>query len=227
MKTYNKLPIPRKSAWDRKSYDPILWIYKRFGNPEYLDGIFDLYFIPKEFIVNLFKYIRNVIRWSPTLYRDRDWDGHFIYEVIKQKLIHQRKELVKSNRHTLVWQQNRDITICLNLIERIQSDYYSMEYLDYCENRWWFEPTDEEDEKGNKMHTMKSVNVVDNLDHFLKKYKLDTNLIVKKRNIDLLECEQNYKKKEMLSLYVSDYREEKAKSLLFKILSDRIDWWWD
>lgn len=227
MKTYKQLPIPKKSPWDRKSYDPILWIYKRFGNPVHLDGMFDLYFIPKEFILKIYNYIRNVIRWSPTLYKDRDWDGDFIYEILKQKLIYQRKELVNSNRHTNVWMENRDITICLNLIERIQNDFYELEYHEYYEDRFWFEPTGELYGDGQKMYTMNSVNVTDNLSIYFDKYKLDTNRVTKEsyKNFDIQSTD--YKEKQRISMYVSSYRSQKAKNLLFKILAERIDWWWD
>lgn len=227
MKTYKQLPIPRKSAWDRKSYDPILWLYKKFGNPEHLDGLFDIYFIPKEFILNVYRYLRNVIRWSPTLWKDKDWDGHFIYEILKKKLEFQRKELVKSNRHTNVWLQNRDITTCLNLIEKVQNDFYEVEYMSYCENRYWFEPTDIKDEDGQISYAMKSINVVDNLSLYLQKYRLDVNQVLKNSNKNFERYENDYDIKEKLCLYVSSYRAEKARKLLFRILSDRLEWWWD
>lgn len=227
MKTYKQLPIPTKSAWDRKSYDPILWLYKKFGNPEHLDGFFDLYFIPKEFFLNLYRYVKNVIRWTPTLWKDKDWDGHFIYEILKKKLEFQREELVNSNRHTNVWLQNRDITTCLNLIERAQKDFYELEYMNYTENRHWFEPSDVKDDDGQNLYSMKSINVVDNLSLYLYKYRLDVNQVLKNSNKNFDGYENDYGTKERLCLYVSSYRAEKARKLLFRILSDRLEWWWD
>ena len=29
--------------------------------------------------------VRNMLRWYPTIWNDRDWDQHFIYEVLKTK----------------------------------------------------------------------------------------------------------------------------------------------
>jgi hypothetical protein len=227
MKTYKKLPIPVKSAWDKKSYDPILWLYKKLGRPAHLDGMFDIYFIPKEFFINLFGYIKNVIRWTPTLWKDRDWDGHFIYEILKKKLEFQRNELVNSNRHTKVWQQNRDITICLNIIERAQRDFYELEYMDYTENRHWFQLTDLKDENGEALYSVESTNVVDNLTAYLQKYRLDVNQVLKNSNKNFDGYEKDYKTKERLCLYVSSYRAQKARKVLFGILSERLEWWWD
>jgi hypothetical protein len=46
--------------------------------------------------------------------------------MLKFKLIQQRKELVEANRHMGVEAINRDITICLNLIERILDETYNL-----------------------------------------------------------------------------------------------------
>lgn len=227
MKTYKKLPIPKKSAWDRKSYDPFVWLYKKLGNPEHLEGMFDIYFIPKEFILKVYAYLKNVVKWTPTLWSDRNWDGHFIYEILKKKLEFQREELVRSNRHSDVWRQNRDITICLNLIERSQNDFYELEYMDYYENRHWFEPINEKDDDGRALYEMKSINVVDNLSLYLQKYHLDVKQVLNNSNKSFDGDEDDYKIKERLCLYVSSYRAEKARKLLFSIISERLEWWWD
>lgn len=227
IKTYKKLPVPTTSAWDRKSYDPILWLYGKIKNPENFDRVFDVYFVPKQFIVESYRSIKNIIRWIPTLWKDKDWDGYFIYEIMKKKLEHQRKELVGANRHTEVWRQNRDITICLNLIERLQNDYYEMEYLDYCENKHWFDLIEEKDDDGQNLYEMKSEMVEDNLFDFLNKYPLDVKKVLKSNDKKYDGYEDDYKIKSSLSLKVSLFRHEKAKKLLFKILSEKLEWWWD
>ena len=38
-------------------------------------------------IKNKIRQIRKVLRWIPILWRDRDWDYYFVYEILKQKLI--------------------------------------------------------------------------------------------------------------------------------------------
>jgi hypothetical protein len=35
--------------------------------------------------------IKNLFRWLPTIWKDRDWDSYYIYEIIRVKLEHQAK----------------------------------------------------------------------------------------------------------------------------------------
>ena len=73
MKTYTKLPLPKDSAWDRKTWrSHVHWRIKYF-----IDGV------------------SNIIRWIPTLYHDRDWDEYFILRMLQKKIEHQRAYLVK------------------------------------------------------------------------------------------------------------------------------------
>ena len=82
-------------------------------------------------IKQFFKRIYNLYRWFPIIWKDQDWDDFYIFEILKFKLLQQREYLVSNDRHTRVPQINRDITICLNLIQRIQDEYYNCEYQDF------------------------------------------------------------------------------------------------
>ena len=37
-------------------------------------------------IANFFLSIKNIIRWIPTLYKDREWDYSFMLEIEQKKL---------------------------------------------------------------------------------------------------------------------------------------------
>ena len=37
----------------------------------------------KDFPKNLKYYFKNIIKWSPILWKDRDWDHYFIYEALR------------------------------------------------------------------------------------------------------------------------------------------------
>lgn len=71
--------------------------------------------------------IKNIIRWMPILYRDRDWDYYYIYSILQKKLEHVRKELVSSTDCSD--EMNKDLTLTLNLLERIKNEYYIDEYI--------------------------------------------------------------------------------------------------
>ncbi len=120
MKNYKKLPIPEDSAWSRNPlWRKLNWRIRYF-----------------------FTGIKNIIRWIPTLYHDRDWDSNYIFTILQKKIEHQRKEITYSNRYNGVERENRDMTIVLNLIERVKQEYYNIEYLDYEESEWVFEPVE-------------------------------------------------------------------------------------
>lgn len=195
IKRYNKLVIPKDSAWGRKTIKKYLPIWFNSFN----DGI------------------RNVFIWFKTIYKDRNWDSHYIFEIIKFKLLQQRNYLVKANRHEGVPMLNRDITLCLNLIELVQSEYYSMEYMDYCKNDYNFIDCGEEHPGCKELDI---VPVWENFDEYFKKYKTAVKKVLKKdRNLS--------SSKQKLAMVLAQYNQQRCHDLLFKVLSEKINHWWD
>ena len=110
MKHYDKLPIPDQSVWDRKT-----------------TLFYRLHWRIRYFLTSC----HNLIKWAPIIWHDRDWDGAFTMTILQKKIEMQRKYLVERSAFLSINQTNRDMTNALNLIERLQHDYYDMEYLDY------------------------------------------------------------------------------------------------
>jgi hypothetical protein len=196
MKNYKKLTIPEDSAWNRKGVSA--WILRK------------LHWRIRYFLGGC----KNIIRWIPTLYEDKDWDHWHIYNILQKKIEFQRKEIIYANRHMRVDCDNRDMTIVLNLIERVKEDYYGTEYLDYSETKFRFEPI----EGDGELYTMEQDVISENYDDYLKKYPSSVR-IVSKQKPDL--------NKEDLCYYVSKHNEKKAHDLLHQILKERMSWWWD
>lgn len=188
------LPIPSDSAWGRPSwrkYTPI-W-FKQF-----IDGV------------------SNIVKWAPTIYKDKNWDDSFIFEMLKFKLIQQRKELVEANRHTGVEAINRDITLCLNLIEHIQEETYNLEYQDFVRERMWFS------DNGDGTSTWNSEIEYENFTGYFKKYQNQVKKLLQKQ--PRLGLPEN---KMELALRLSDLNQSRCQALLFKILNYKINRWWD
>lgn len=142
MKKYEKLVIPKDSAWSRKtwrSYAPI-WVL------DIVDGV------------------ANIFRWMPTIYKDKHWDDYYITKILQKKIEFQREYLVKANRHTGVESCNTWMTIALNLLERENTEYYYTEYLDYFERGISFEKTEDDTYKLD-LHILS-----ERYDDYLKKY---------------------------------------------------------
>jgi hypothetical protein len=194
MKKHLPLPIPSDSAWERRTW--------RYYTPIWFNEIVT--------------GISNLIKWTPTIYKDRDWDDHYIFEMLKFKLIQQRKELVGANRHTGIEDTNRYITLCLNLIERIQEETYNLEYQDFVRERIWF--TD----NGDETSTLNSEIEYENFTGFFLKYQNQTKRLVEKN--PELALEEN---KMRLALRLSDLNQSRCQALLFKILNEKINRWWD
>lgn len=196
MKNYKKLTIPEDSAWNRKGVSAWIWRKLHWRIRYFLGGC------------------KNIIRWIPTLYEDKDWDHWYIYNILQKKIEFQRKEIVYANRYMQVDYDNRDMTIVLNLIERVKEGYYGTEYLDYSETKFRFEPI-----KGDReLYTMEQDVISENYDDYLKKYPSSVRK-VSKQTPDL--------NKEDLCYYVAKHNEEKAHDLLHQILKERMGRWWD
>lgn len=193
MKTYKPLPIPEDSAWDRTTlFDRLHWKIRYF-----LTGC------------------RNLIKWAPTIYHDRGWDGNYILKMLQKKIEFQREYLVNNNRHTRVDIDNRDMTLVLNLIERVMDEHYQMECMDYWDND--FKLTDFPDNSGSKLVGFEDK--WEKFDEFLSKYPSSVRAVIKEHG------EQDDKKR--LCLLVSYYNHNKANKLLFRLLEERLAFWWD
>ena len=193
MKKYKQLPIPEDTAWERKTL---------FGMLHWR-------------IRNFLTSCNNLIKWFPTIWYDRDWDGHFILKILQKKIEFQRKELVNANRHTRIESDNRDMTLALNLLERVKEEYYNLECMDYWDNDMIFNEVPDNPE-------LKSIDFEEKwekYDEFLTKYPSSVRAVVKEHGV------QDDKKR--LCLLVSHYNHNKANKLLFRILGERLAYWWD
>ena len=196
MKTYEKLTIPEDSAWNRKGLSARIWRNTHWRIRYFIGGI------------------KNIFRWMPTLYQDKDWDDWYILTILQKKIEFQRKEIIYANRHIDVDRDNRDMTIVLNLIEIVKDEFYNTEYLDYEESKFRFEPV----EGDGELYSMEEDVISETYDDYLKKYPSSVRKVLKEKP-DL--------NKKDLCFYVSKHNQERAHNLLFKILKERMRWWWD
>jgi hypothetical protein len=196
MKNYKKLTIPEDSAWNRKTISARIWRNLHWRVRYFLTGC------------------KNIVRWVPTLYKDKDWDEWYIYTILQKKIEFQRKEIIYANRLMQVDRDNRDMTIVLNLIERVKEDYYGIEYLDYSETKFRFEPIEGDDDR----YSLEQDVISENYNTYLKKYPSSVRKVSKEKP-DL--------NKEDLCFWVAKHNEEKAHNLLHRVLKERIRRWWD
>jgi hypothetical protein len=77
--------------------------------------------------------VTNLWKWFPTIWKQRDWDSNFIFDVISKKLEFQAKYIGEKNRHTRAQQDAERMRLVVKLIKLEQDESYNMEYMNYFE----------------------------------------------------------------------------------------------
>jgi hypothetical protein len=188
MKHYKPLVIPKTSAWSRKTW--------RYYTPIWFN----------RFIESL----TNTIRWLPTIWADRHWDDYYITRILQRKIELQREYLVIANRHTNIADDNKWMTIVLNLIEREGNTFYEGEYTEY----YHIEMVEMENRSVDFQITW------ERYDEYLAKYPSTLRKVLKKYP----EYAGN---KDRLGMLVSMHQQKKCRDLLFEILKQKSAKWWD
>lgn len=185
MKQYTKLPIPKDTAWDKTRFQWGRYVHWRIR-----------YF---------FHGIWNIIRWAPTIYKDKDWDDFYITKLLQKKIEFQRAYLVNANRHLNINRDNYWMTVVLNLLERKHENYYELEPFDYVVFG---------DELNSPLKLDKSSEYVAKYPHACRR--------VKKSQLYISSIDDY-----TMSMYMSMVRQNKADRLIFEILKNHSAEWWD
>jgi hypothetical protein len=80
-------------------------------------------------IKQLFERIRHLIHWVPIIWRDRDWDYYFIYEILKHKLISTERYIREKGIHMYNNQDADNILKAIEMIEKVQTEYHLDKYM--------------------------------------------------------------------------------------------------
>jgi hypothetical protein len=178
-----------------------------------------IYIDVKYFFLDLGRRIKNLWRWLPIIWNDRDWDDSFIFEILKFKLKNTADYIEQREWFVGYEHEVSRMRLCVKLIERVQEEWYGMEYFDYHTSTFEFIPTENKDENGDPYYTMHSEIIEDNLDGYFKKYPLIYKRVVAKLGSD--------SDRTLIALYMGRKNHERAKRLLFNILNEHIENWWD
>jgi len=76
-----------------------------------------------------YKKIKNIIRWVPILWKDKDWDYWHTFEILKTKLKFQSEYFHKHGYHVSSEREAQKMKLCVRLIDKIQNEYYFDEQL--------------------------------------------------------------------------------------------------
>lgn len=172
----------------------------------------------KDFI----KGIKNLWKWFPVIWKDRDWDDHYIFEVLKFKLNKQADYIGDRNIHVSAKRDAEIMRLVNRLIKLNQDEFYSMEYMDYHETKYDFIPTD----KTEKWFTMADELISERFDEYFKKYPRQYKLVMSnKLNFYGKPIDLNDKK--IVAMTIAHSNQERCHKLIFKLLEENIRRWWD
>jgi hypothetical protein len=166
--------------------------------------------------------VKNLWRWLPVMWKDRDWDDHYIWEILKTKLKYQSKYIGSRDIHVNAKYDAERMMWCVRLIEKIQDEHYAGEYMDYHESRFnWL------DIDGDTEHKRLEIEEVsENYDEYFAKHKAAVRKVLANKEYQIFELnDDNYKQR--LAMNVGRYNEKRAQDLLFKLLNRDIRGWWD
>jgi hypothetical protein len=156
--------------------------------------------------------VKNLWNWFPVIWKDRDHDQHFIYEVLIHKLEKQAKYIGERDWHTRAKRDAEKMLLCARLARIQQEDLYQFEFTEYLDQNVEFVPTDETE----KWFTMESTITRDELIEYFHKYKRQHKLI-----------DKTNKDNHRIAIQIARNNQERSRKLLFKIMEENIGKWWD
>jgi hypothetical protein len=161
--------------------------------------------------------IKNIFRWFPIVWKDRDWDTHYIWEVFKFKLKNQAKYIGNRNIHTSAKRDAEIMTLCVKLMDKIQNEYYSSEYTDFQNSEFNFIPI-----PNSENYEMKSKVLHEDFDSYFAKYPRIHKQVMEMENPPFRNNE-----KMGIAINIAHINHKRAKKLLFNIMEENIEKWWD
>jgi hypothetical protein len=164
--------------------------------------------------------VRNIIYWLPIIWKDRNWDSHYIFEVLAHKLKAQSKYISDRDIHTRAKRDAEVMLTCVRLIDKIQEEFYAMEPMDYEKTKYWFE--DIPDKPGYS--TWESRQLEENFDDYFKKYPLIHKRVLNGEGWLKIE---DFTDKHRIASNIAHINHDRARKLLFKIMEQNIERWWD
>ena len=169
--------------------------------------------------------VKNLIYWFPIIWKDRNWDSHYIFEIMKHKLSGQADYIGRRDLHTRAQEDASKMRLCVKLMGLVQDEFYSIEYADYHKTKHWFEDISEKP----GYSSWESRLLEENFDDYFKKYPLIYKRVINGEGIFSLDDHDNVStdKKQRIAMNIGHINHDRAKKLLFKIMSDNIERWWD
>ena len=164
--------------------------------------------------------VKNLWYWFPVIWKDRNWDDSYIFNILSHKLKAQSKYIGGRGIHVSAERDAEIMMTCVRLIDKVKEEYYQMEYMDYHKTKHWFEPC--EDKEGYS--TWESRELEENFDDYFAKYPLIYKRVLNGEGWLKIE---DFNDKQRIASNIAHINHTRARNLLFKIMEQNIERWWD
>jgi hypothetical protein len=170
---------------------------------------------------DFYRGVKNLIKWFPIIWRDRNWDHRYIFDILEHKLKSQAKFIGKYGNHVSAERDAELMLTCVRLMERVREGYYEDEYSSYHQTKYWFENIP--DKPG--LSTMEHELISEQFDDYFKKYPLIYKRVLSGEGpFQPLESGEI---KQRVAMNIAHINQDRARKLLFNILESQIEGWWD
>ena len=165
---------------------------------------------------------KNIWYWFPVIWKDRHWDSHYIFDIMMHKIKAQSKYIGDRGIHTRAERDAEIMMSSVRLMKLVQGETYSSEYSDYHKTKHWFEPADKEG-----YSTWESRILEEDFDGYIKKYPLIEKRVMEGEGIFSLDGEDSLEIKQRIAMNIGQINHNRARKLLFKLMEQNIEKWWD
>jgi len=166
--------------------------------------------------------IKQLFKWRKVIYHNYDYDYNGLYSIMGFKLKTLR-ETFEKNQHTVSWEEDvKWIKICENLCEKVGSGYYTEEPFEFYDLNMEFKELEDGDS-----YEMNSDVVRDELDIYFSKYPKIKDKVYNEIKNSKLWVEGAEDGRSFLAGRMGEHLHNKARKLLFKIIAEKIEYWWD
>jgi len=156
-----------------------------------------------------FRKVKNVFRWLPTIWKDEDYDDHFIVEILIKKLEHTRDFFLSDKTHIANAEEvAEEIQEAIDRLHMTRDswEFYESPAHDIIEEKWGkttFEFIPVEDRPGMNEMVSKTEKVV------------------------TPEDKEQYSEDLRAAMKTARKEYEKDKKQAYKFIAKHIDGWWD
>lgn len=179
-------------------------------------------------LTNFTQSLRNLRIWFTTIWNDRGWDQSFIYTILAKKIEQQAAYIAAIDRHIRAQRDAEIMLTVAKLMKRVRDDYYANEYMDYSESKYdWLPNTDYPG-----TFTVDHCILTERYDEYFAKYPNVHRQILNGQIQPILGSWHNYpagsaEQKHHIAMCIAYHNQAKAKRIMFDIMHDRIDEWWN